>query len=268
MLKKVGKIGLGTRFLTPILPAIGAIRQHNSFRDNDLKYNAPMKFRTVLIVYFAVLAADIVALATGTAALEIVAKPALMLILLFYFTAEVSKPRELRRPFVWALFMSWLGDVSLLADKYAGGWFIVGLAAFLGAHIAYIFFFVRARRLNRVTGVPNLIATLAVVFYSSALFMFVMPFVAEEMVFPVGAYTIVLSGMLISSVGAFDKDSAKFGRWCIAGAAFFVVSDSILAINRFAIPFTLAPIFVMATYGAAQFLITEGALRLASSPKK
>lgn len=267
MLKKVGKIGPGTRFLSLILPAIGAIRQHNSFRDNDLKYNSQMRFRTALIIYFAVLTADIVALATGAAALEIVAKPALMLILLFYFTASVTKPRGLRRPLVWALFLSWLGDIFLLADKHSGGWFVFGLGAFLGAHVAYIYFFIRARRMNDVTGKPNLVATLAIVFYSSALFMFVMPFVAAELIVPVAVYTLVLTTMLISSVAAFNKDSAAVGRWCITGTAVFVVSDSILAINRFAVPFTLAQILVMATYGTAQFLITEGALKLCNFRK-
>ncbi len=262
MLKKVGKIGPGTRFLTVILPAIGAIRQHNSFRHNDLKYNALMKFRTAMITYFAVLTADLFAIAVGSTALEAVAKPALMLILLFYFTGRVTSPNGLRRPFIWALFLSWLGDIFLLADKHSGGWFLFGLAAFLGAHIAYIFFFVRARRLNGVTGTPSLAATLAVVFYSSALFTFIMPFVAKEMIVPVAVYTIVLTTMLISSIAAFDKISGDKARWCIAGTALFVVSDSILAVNRFAVPFALAPIVVMATYGTAQFLITEGARRL------
>ncbi len=221
-----------------------------------------MRFRTALTIYFTALMAEIVALATGTAALEIIAKPALMLILLFYFTSRVTGPHGLRRPLVWALFLSWLGDIFLLADKHTGGWFLFGLVAFLGAHVAYIFFFIRARRLNGVTGKPNLVATFVIVFYSSALFMFVMPFVAAELIVPVAVYTIVLTTMLLSSVAAFDKISGDKARWCIAGAALFVASDSVLAVNRFAVPFALAPILVMATYGTAQFLITEGARRL------
>jgi alkylglycerol monooxygenase len=49
-----------------------------------------------------------------------------------------------------------------------------------------------------------------------------------------------------------------------AGAALFMVSDSLLATNRFALPLPLAQLWVLATYYAAQILIARHAL--ASAP--
>ena len=41
----------------------------------------------------------------------------------------------------------------------------------------------------------------------------------------------------------------------------FVISDSVLAVNKFYQAFETAGIVIMLTYGLAQFLIVEGAIR-------
>ncbi len=51
------------------------------------------------------------------------------------------------------------------------------------------------------------------------------------------------------------------GKLMMIGAVFFLLSDSLLAINKFYRPFELAGILVMLTYGLAQLFITEGAIR-------
>ena len=47
----------------------------------------------------------------------------------------------------------------------------------------------------------------------------------------------------------------------MAGALLFVISDSVLAINKFYHPFEIAGIIIMLTYGLAQFFIAEGAIQ-------
>lgn len=46
----------------------------------------------------------------------------------------------------------------------------------------------------------------------------------------------------------------------MAGALLFIISDSVLAINRFYNQFEPAGLIVMLTYGLAQLLITDGAI--------
>jgi uncharacterized membrane protein YhhN len=44
------------------------------------------------------------------------------------------------------------------------------------------------------------------------------------------------------------------------GAGFFMLSDTLLALNKFVTPLPLAPLWVLATYYAAQVLIVRGLL--------
>ncbi|WP_341890481.1 lysoplasmalogenase family protein, partial [Variovorax sp. YR752] len=45
--------------------------------------------------------------------------------------------------------------------------------------------------------------------------------------------------------------------WVAVGACFFMLSDALLAINRFVSPLPLASLWVLATYYAAQMLIVR-----------
>jgi uncharacterized membrane protein YhhN len=42
------------------------------------------------------------------------------------------------------------------------------------------------------------------------------------------------------------------------GAAFFVISDSLIAIHKFVMPIPYDSVFIMPTYVLAQWLITQG----------
>jgi uncharacterized membrane protein YhhN len=45
------------------------------------------------------------------------------------------------------------------------------------------------------------------------------------------------------------------------GASFFVISDSLLAINKFYQPFAHAGILIMLTYCTAQYFIVQGFIK-------
>ncbi len=219
-----------------------------------------MRFRTVSILYLAALAAEVYALATDSASIEYVAKPALMPILILYLAFSTKGVGAVRFTMIAALVFSWFGDVFLMFDKQSGGLFVYGLAAFLTAHILYIYYFLAVRRLNRVETRPSVRALIAIILYSGALFAFIAPHVGQMLV-PVAIYSAALTAMLATSLAAFRFGDQDFGKLCVAGTLLFVVSDSILAVNRFAVPFTAGPVLVMLTYGIAQFLICEGAKR-------
>lgn len=225
-----------------------------------------MEFRSATPLFFAMLAAEIFAVSAGRTEVEFVAKPALMIILAVYFTFNSRGTSAPRIAIICALAFSWFGDVLLLFDKISGGFFVYGLAAFLAAHLCYIAFFLVIRKLNGRPRTPNLAVLVGIAFYTAGLFGFVAPF-AGEMLVPVAAYSIVISTMLASGISAFDLMRDAAGRLCVLGSALFVVSDSILAVNRFAIPFAAAPALVMLTYGIAQWLICEGARRTLASRK-
>lgn len=219
-----------------------------------------MRFRTVLVVYLIALAVEIAALAVGSIRLEYIAKPMLMPVLIWYFAVNTSGVRSPRNALIAALLMSWFGDVFLLADKASGGYFIHGLGSFLVAHLFYIFYFLKVRKLNGVTAPPKLWLIVPAVFFGAALFGFVSPFI-DDLFVPVAIYATVITTMLAASLAAFRFDGETYARLTVAGTALFVVSDSILAINRFIDPVPFGAPLVMLTYAGAQLLITEGAVR-------
>ena len=219
-----------------------------------------MNFKILAAIYFFALAVEVFANLTGNLQLQYFSKPLLMPILIFYYAVNTKRLAAAKYPVIFALAFSWLGDVLLLLDKQTKSLFIYGLIAFLIAHIFYIFYFLKIRRLNKPEKLPNPLMLAAVAAYTFGLFLFVAPG-AKDLLVPVGVYALVISTMLMASTAAFDFGKQNFGKICVAGTLLFIVSDSILAINRFAAPFEYAPVFVMLTYAIAQLLITEGSLR-------
>jgi uncharacterized membrane protein YhhN len=81
------------------------------------------------------------------------------------------------------------------------------------------------------------------------------------LIYPVALYALAIAIMFAASLSAFEDPRRGFGRLSVAGTFLFLISDSLLAVNRFVAPFALAPVLIMLTYGLAQLLITEGSLR-------
>ncbi|WP_409346310.1 lysoplasmalogenase [Paenibacillus sp. MBLB4367] len=170
------------------------------------------------------------------------------LVLIWLFAASGSADKSpYRSLLLTGLLFCMTGDAFLLLS--GSTWFLLGLLAFLTGHILYIAaFLTRRKRTNR-----SLLALVPIVLYGI--------FMAAElhrgmfkdsdsnsMWMPVLAYLIVISVMLLTAV--------MTGRLGAAlGAVCFVVSDSLLAWNKFIGSFTGAGFLIMLTYFAAQLLI-------------
>lgn len=156
--------------------------------------------------------------------------------------------QRVKLPWLWlALFFSWIGDIAIHFS------FVSGVASFLLAHLAYTYgFYQKRERPVR----PRWWAFFALPMYIGVLLGILLPH-TDEMTIPVLVYTLVMSAMLIAAM--YVKPSR--GKWTlIIGAMLFVVSDSVLAINRFAYPFEGAHVLVMTTYMLAQLLMVVGSL--------
>ncbi|MFT2816160.1 lysoplasmalogenase [Leifsonia sp. A12D58] len=139
---------------------------------------------------------------------------------------------------VVALFFSWAGDVTLV-------WFVIGLACFLIAHIAYLVLFVTQLAVRRMQWWAMGYAVWLVV-----LLVLLVPNTGD-LAIPVVIYGTVLCGMAAVA--------SRCNRWIALGGAFFVASDSILAINLFLDPgIPVVQFLIMGTYIAAQTLIVWG----------
>jgi uncharacterized membrane protein YhhN len=74
---------------------------------------------------------------------------------------------------------------------------------------------------------------------------------------PVTAYMIAISLMAIA---AGFRDEQQF-LWVAMGALMFMISDTLIAVERFVTPFEYSGMAVMSTYYLAQLLICVGIVR-------
>jgi uncharacterized membrane protein YhhN len=89
-----------------------------------------------------------------------------------------------------------------------------------------------------------------------------------DMKLPVRIYGIVISFMFMLAMHMLFIKNKTAGRFMMTGALLFVISDSVLAINKFYQPFEAAGMVIMLTYGLAQLFIVEGSIRYMTSVDK
>ncbi|MER3498283.1 MAG: lysoplasmalogenase [Chitinophagaceae bacterium] len=226
-----------------------------------------MKKSAWLISFFIILATNLVALQLQIETLRMVSKPLLMPALTGYFLLSTNFfHHPIKGWIIPALFFCWLGDVLLLFESRGSVWFLLGLSAFLLAHIFYIIFFHNIRRREYIRG-NALLLLLAVVYY--AIMMDILSPHLGNMKLPVRIYGVVISFMLMLAMHTLLGKYKRAGTWMMIGAICFVISDTLLAFNKFYEAFQFAGLAVMFSYGLAQFFIVKGAIDyLAATDKK
>ena len=180
-----------------------------------------------------------------------VAKPLATVLLIALAWPRGADTPKTRRLVLVGLVLSLAGDVALLWPDRG---FLPGLIAFLLAHLAYIAAFCTRARLF-VRWQP--FAAYAGV--AGAILVVLWPGVPAALRVPVLLYVLCLASMAAQAaavwLAARGTADAALARSAAIGGALFVVSDALLATNRFAGPLPLAPLLVLATYWAAQFFI-------------
>jgi uncharacterized membrane protein YhhN len=75
----------------------------------------------------------------------------------------------------------------------------------------------------------------------------------------VAAYVTVISLMAAQAIGRAGALDDAAARRVALGACIFMVSDSLIAINKFVTPVALSSLWILATYYTAQILIVHNA---------
>lgn len=149
---------------------------------------------------------------------------------------------------VLALIFSLTGDVVLALSRDT--LFVLGVAAFLVAHVLYIVTFRPDMRYS-----PRSARLAAIVVAWCAVVAAVLFPHLGTLRAPVIVYMLVIAAMGVSASFAAGTTLVLF-----AGAFAFIVSDSILAIDRFVAHVRHAPYLVMSTYYLGQFCIVAGVI--------
>ena len=191
---------------------------------------------------------------------QITVKPLLMPSLAAYFLFSVKQKNKLAFLVIIALLFSWIGDVMLMFVELKSIYFILGLVAFLLAHIAYILIFNKSSQDFKpkiFTYSTGFLLTL----YGILLILLMWPGLGDLMI-PVIIYTAIIMTMGITAL--FRKASGA--SLVLIGAMLFIASDSLLALNKFYQAFAAAGFWVMLTYILAQYFIVIGMISYFSPP--
>lgn len=186
-----------------------------------------------------------------------IAKPlATLAALCLAATATDPVSARFQRAITIGLAFSLVGDVLLMlpADRFAAG-----LAAFLVAHLCYLWaFLAHSRFLSRPVGLIGyslVAATLLLSIYSA---------LPTALRIPVIVYVVVITLMAAQSVVWMLDTPSWSSRQAAAGAAWFLASDATLAIDRFRTDVPYRSLLVLGTYYLAQWSLARSVARSAT----
>lgn len=203
--------------------------------------------------------------------LEFIVKPLLMPGLLFFLYLKTRGAGEAIIPFTkriaLGLLFSWFGDILLMFSGRGDLYFMGGLVSFLLAHFFYIAAFLysiwnagapdspcRAPFLRRRpwSVVPFVLLLFALYGYLYGSL--------GTMRVPVFIYAVTILTMAALSLNRKGCVGERSFWPIFIGSLLFVLSDAVLAINKFADSVPEAGFIIMSSYIAAQCLIAEGAV--------
>lgn len=206
-------------------------------------------------VFPAVALVHILALALGQEWLSSLTKPFIMLVLALALLWSIRRLSAAAVTALVAILCSWLGDVVLMVPGELA--FGVGILFFMLAQAGYVVLFVRFLRRRRR---PPVWALVYVVWLVSGVGL-----LSQQ---DMGALypAVVLYGVVI---GAMAAASTLTTPTIALGGALFLISDSLIAIDRFVPSVTLwaADEIIMATYAAGQGLIVWGVCAVLRQPR-
>ncbi|MFH6944914.1 lysoplasmalogenase [Flavobacterium sp. FlaQc-50] len=221
-----------------------------------------MKNPPLLKIYIGFSTVYLLLLLSGYESFDLFLKP--ILIPLLGFGVYFYKKFPSKNTLLTALLFSWIGDVILLFADIAEIYFILGLVSFLLSHLVYcVLFNKQTKTQNKKKRTLFLIGSLVIACYLIGMLTVLLPSLGELKI-PVIVYASAISFMLLLAFNGFLIWKKPGNQYVFIGALMFVISDSILAINKFYAPIEKSSFFIMLTYLVAQYLIVIGILKLNS----
>ncbi len=226
--------------------------------------------RQLLLGLFALISLiNLYAEASQTEWLILASKPLLLTCLSLWFYLD---RRPIHNSFVrfvlLGLIFSIGGDTLLMLVENGPRmelFFLLGLGSFLIAQVCYAYGFTRYPgasggdiRQRPLRALPFLLYLLGIV---GSLW----DGIPEGMKLPVAVYAAAIVTMAVAAFNLRGLMSREHFLGLMAGVLLFVLSDSLIAINKFGNPVPYARLLIMATYLAGQLLIAYNAARASAA---
>ncbi len=215
----------------------------------------------LILLYLLLSLANLVAESTNTEWLILGSKPLLMTVLSLWFYRE-ARPLDSRfsKMLLAGLVFSIGGDTLLMLVEHGPRqdyFFLLGLGSFLIAQVCYAIAFwaypgaadgdVRRRPLRAVP----------FVLYMAGIVGMLWDGIPAGMKVPVVAYAAAIASMAIGAFNLRGLHGRDVFLGLMAGVLLFVLSDSLIAVNKFGQPVPYGRVLIMGTYLLGQYLIAR-----------
>jgi uncharacterized membrane protein YhhN len=207
-------------------------------------------------LFWTIAGLDILAILINSKALNHLAKPLLLPVLIISLLHTRPKTPG-KKLLLSGLIFSWAGDIALMFDDRFPVLFIYGLVCFLTTHVFYIIYFLSLHSPKTSLLKKNPLLLILVIGYGISLVGLLFPRLGSLEI-PVTVYATVICIMLLSCLHAYSKISHRAANAYLLGASMFVLSDSLLAFNKFYHNFPFASALIILTYCMAQYFIVLG----------
>jgi len=219
-----------------------------------------MKTKLFSFIFFLVFVIQLYAEYANNVDLVNFSKPLITIVLLVWLFLSTNLKGRFHKRIFTGLIFALVGDILLMLQNGKPSFFIYGLIAFLVCHIFYIRAFTLDHKSNPSHKTPYFLwAVGAFAIFCSGLFFYLQPKLGA-MQFPVLMYAIIICIMVLMAVNRYGKVNIFSFKLILYGALFFLLSDSALAVNKFAQPIPQSVALIMATYMIAQYLIVYGTI--------
>lgn len=175
-------------------------------------------------------------------------KPFIMISLASYYFVYA---RNFKIVFFTAIVAALMGDIFLMWDHEMS--FLLGLGSFLVMQVLYaLIFWTQKDKINGLDIVMSIIIALV----AAGLLYILIPDVDGLLKGAVAIYCLCIMTMVITAIWRERPHSSYLPVLC--GALLFMLSDAVLAIDKFSFPMEYGSVMVIGTYMAAQYLIVMG----------
>ena len=178
---------------------------------------------------------------------------ATLLILWMAWRAEAPVSARYRLWIVLGMLCSLVGDVFLMLPRDL---FVAGLVSFLLAHLCFI-----AALLDDSRFAAHRWGMLACVAYGVFNLWALWPSLPVPLHVPVVVYVLVLSSMggqaVVRERQHASDELATSAHWSMMGALIFMLSDTLLAWDRFRVVIPWSPVWVLVTYYTAMWCLAR-----------
>jgi uncharacterized membrane protein YhhN len=187
-------------------------------------------------------------------------KPMITIFLIVYLANHTKFNGRFAKRIGVGLFFGLLGDCLLMFVTVDASFFILGLAAFLIGHLLYISAFSLDYKGQRLNSRQISKWSLLIVFVYCICFYWLLSDHLGELKFPVLVYAVVISVLALVAINRREGVNLISFNLILLGAVLFLVSDSILAYDKFVTSFRYSSLLIMSTYMLAQYFITIGTI--------